>query len=663
MANNDTSVNYSVNATDNTGKAFDSAARNAEKMTTGVASSSKKAESAFSSIGKVIAGVFTGNALSEGVSKVFDFVKEGVKDAADFEQAFAGVKTAMKNAGVPPDVIDAQEKFITSMSNTVGVSKESLLPAYQKMFLATGNVKTAQQGLSDALDLSKAAHIPLTAAVKALSNGYNGQTTALKKYGVEVDKGTKGSQLLADVQKKVGGAAMSATQTAAGQYQKLQTNLANMKEEVGEKLLPVLTQAATKLEAVLPSVEKFASGVITGFGQAVTWVQRNKNWLLPITAGIAGAVAASKGFAAFQSIKSDVSAAVGALAKLLPATAAATAAQGELDVAMDANPIGIIVTAIGALTAGLIYFFTQTKLGRAVWSDFTQFMGKAVKTVAPYFTDLLPAAFLTFKAAAEGAIGMILTAVGNMIHGFGSMLSVLGRVPGFGWAKTAAKAVDGAADSVTGLGKKLTTTSNKDVVNATNKVAAFDQAVRHVPNSTLTKAEADVTAAQNNVNSLKHNYATVPASKKTTVAAEVATAEANLNRAKQKLDAIKSKTVNVNVSAPKSVTIPLRTNTIEVTTSAGQGVMTLGSKMIALAQGGYVTKPTIALVGESGPEAVIPLNSRRAPAIAQQPAPVNVYVTPLVKGLDIRDMIRLEIEQNGSRQALDLGGGVGRRVA
>ena len=41
------------------------------------------------------------------------------------------------------------------------------------------------------------------------------------------------------------------------------------------------------------------------------------------------------------------------------------------------NPIMLIVTAVGALVAGLVYFFTQTELGQAIWAEFTRFLGEA----------------------------------------------------------------------------------------------------------------------------------------------------------------------------------------------------------------------------------------------------------------------------------------------
>lgn len=56
----------------------------------------------------------------------------------------------------------------------------------------------------------------------------------------------------------------------------------------------------------------------------------------------------------------------GAQLAMAAATGIATAAQWLLNAAMTANPIGIVVVAIAALVAGLIWFFTQTKLGQGL---------------------------------------------------------------------------------------------------------------------------------------------------------------------------------------------------------------------------------------------------------------------------------------------------------
>lgn len=67
----------------------------------------------------------------------------------------------------------------------------------------------------------------------------------------------------------------------------------------------------------------------------------------------------------------------------------ATAAQWLWDAALAANPIAIIVIAVAALTAGLIWFFTQTKLGKAVFADVMSFIGTAIGDVVKIFQTVV----------------------------------------------------------------------------------------------------------------------------------------------------------------------------------------------------------------------------------------------------------------------------------
>lgn len=55
---------------------------------------------------------------------------------------------------------------------------------------------------------------------------------------------------------------------------------------------------------------------------------------------------------------------------------------------MAANPIMMIVLAIGALVAGLIWFFTQTETGQKIWSSFVEFLSNAWNFVVNVGTKL-----------------------------------------------------------------------------------------------------------------------------------------------------------------------------------------------------------------------------------------------------------------------------------
>ncbi len=94
--------------------------------------------------------------------------------------------------------------------------------------------------------------------------------------------------------------------------------------------------------------------------------------------------------ATVASMVAQKAAAVGSMVAqkaMLVAQKAATAAQWLFNAAMSANPIGIVVAAIAALVAGLVYFFTQTELGQQIWAEFTRFLGEAWENIVQFFTD------------------------------------------------------------------------------------------------------------------------------------------------------------------------------------------------------------------------------------------------------------------------------------
>lgn len=61
--------------------------------------------------------------------------------------------------------------------------------------------------------------------------------------------------------------------------------------------------------------------------------------------------------------------------KLATVTKIQTAATAAFNLVMNANPIMLVVTAIAALVAGLVVFFTKTETGRKMWDSFTQALG------------------------------------------------------------------------------------------------------------------------------------------------------------------------------------------------------------------------------------------------------------------------------------------------
>ena len=159
---------------------------------------------------------------------------------------------------------------------------------------------------------------------------------------------------------------------------------------------------------------------LTKFGD---WVSENAE---PISGAL---VTIGGGFAAFK-VAGVINTVVTALKDFSLASSAAEAAQWALNAAMDANPIMLVVTAIGALVAALVWFFTQTETGRKIWEKFTNFMGSVPDKIVGFFQSLPHKIGKLFDDAKNGAENAWNNVV-NFFHSIPSrILSALGNVGG-----------------------------------------------------------------------------------------------------------------------------------------------------------------------------------------------------------------------------------------
>ena len=125
----------------------------------------------------------------------------------------------------------------------------------------------------------------------------------------------------------------------------------------------------------------------------------------------------------------------------------ASAAMAIFNAVMALNPIMLLVTAITALVAGLIYFFTQTNLGKEIWANFISWLQSAwegIKTffagLGQWFSDLWTGITTTASAIWQGIvdfIGGIATAIMNFfapfVDFFSAIFGLVGAVVELAW--------------------------------------------------------------------------------------------------------------------------------------------------------------------------------------------------------------------------------------
>lgn len=110
----------------------------------------------------------------------------------------------------------------------------------------------------------------------------------------------------------------------------------------------------------------------------------------------------------------------GAIAAWTTAKTIATAAMTAFNAAASANPIGLIVTAIAAVVAGLIYFFTQTELGRQIFQGFMEFMGGVFSAIGGFIMGVVD--------AVVGFVGGVVETVSPIVDFFSGIFSAVWQI-------------------------------------------------------------------------------------------------------------------------------------------------------------------------------------------------------------------------------------------
>ncbi len=204
-----------------------------------------KTKKKFDTFGKGLktAGAGIGVAIGAGFAVIIDSVKK----AADEETDIRRLQTAIEKAGGAfAGSTDDVVAWVDEIKRSSTFTDDELRPALAGLVNATGDVTTAQNLLTTAMDLSVASGKPLDAVSVAIGKAANGQTGALKKLfpelNTQANKNKTGAQLLQILGDKYKGADTAATNTVNGGLKLFSESIDDLQTDLGTLLLPYLKQ-------------------------------------------------------------------------------------------------------------------------------------------------------------------------------------------------------------------------------------------------------------------------------------------------------------------------------------------------------------------------------------------------------------------------------------
>lgn len=209
-------------------------------------------------------------------------------------------------------------------------------------------------------------------------------------------------------------AAYEETNGAIIDANKAQAKYNNSLGALGEVIEPIKTVFVNNMADMLQSFADFLAGidmekvkstiqgafdylnntVFPAIKSGIQWFIDNKDLV------IAGLTAIVAGIGAFK-IVSVVQTAIGAFQAFQTATTGLTIAQKALNLVMNANPIGIVISLIAALVAAFVYLWNNCEGFRnfwiGLWDNIKYYAGIAVDGIVNFFTVTIPETWNAFK--------------------------------------------------------------------------------------------------------------------------------------------------------------------------------------------------------------------------------------------------------------------------
>lgn len=194
-------------------------------------------------------------------------LKEGVESAIADEKAQASLAKTLENVtGATKDQITSVEDYILKTSLANGITDDKLRPSLDRLVRSTQNVEEAQKLQTLALDIAAGSGKSLETVTEALAKATDGNTGALGRLGVGLDKSEIKTMSMNDITKKLGetfaGQASEKADTFSGKMDRLKVALDEAKESVGASLLPILEKLVGFITtSILPKINAFVDGL------------------------------------------------------------------------------------------------------------------------------------------------------------------------------------------------------------------------------------------------------------------------------------------------------------------------------------------------------------------------------------------------------------------
>jgi len=243
----------------------------------------------FQGLGDIIGGFAAGGPAGAGITMIgqgVDFLKGSVEAAKESERVMTALRTAVENQGTSWGTVkDKIEEALGSMQATSRFSDEELAKALKTLVQHGMDLEEAMKALPTAMDTAVGSGKPLSEVASAIAKAFEGQDSALTrlvpaisdlkdKMGDGADNADLFQGALSTLNERFGGSAQEDAKTYAGIQERMANAWNQFQEDVGNKILPILTDLMNGLmkisdEGIKPLMDAFGELWKALFGEDV----------------------------------------------------------------------------------------------------------------------------------------------------------------------------------------------------------------------------------------------------------------------------------------------------------------------------------------------------------------------------------------------------------
>jgi hypothetical protein len=203
--------------------------------------------------------------IAFGANAILAYSKASVKAFAQDEAAALRLNRAVENLGIGfanPQIAD----YIANLEKSAAIADDVLRPAFQSLLTTTGSLTQSQKLLNDAITISRASGVDLATVTEDLGKGYVGITRGLGKYNTGLTRAelnTKTfSEILGVILNRSAGAAEDYLTTTSYKMEVLGIATGNASEIIGEGFIDALARVGGGTEAsdAAKAIETLAKG-------------------------------------------------------------------------------------------------------------------------------------------------------------------------------------------------------------------------------------------------------------------------------------------------------------------------------------------------------------------------------------------------------------------